>query len=67
MGSISNLNALPLYLQSMFPTIPHEIDNSFLYTPEHLQKVWFVLIVFSVVPLVIAYILLRNVKKDTRG
>ena len=32
LGSISNLNALPLRLHEMFPTLPHEAENSFLYT-----------------------------------
>lgn len=67
LGSIGNLNALPLRLQNTFPTIPHEADSSFLYTAEHLQEVWLYLIVFSIVPLIVTYILLHNIKKDARG
>lgn len=67
LGSIGNLNALPLRLQNAFPTIPHEEDPSYLYTAEHLQEVWLYLIVFIILPLIVTYILLHNLKKDTRG
>lgn len=67
LGSISNLNDLPLRLQEEFPMIPHEADEAFLYTAEHLQEVWLILLVFVVVPLIIGNIALHSVKKDTRG
>lgn len=67
LGSISNLNDLPLRLQEEFPMIPHEADEAFLYTAEHLREVWLILIVFVVVPLSIGNIALHGVKKDTRG
>lgn len=67
LGSISNLNDLPLRLQEEFPMIPHEADEAFLYTAEHLQKVWLILLVFVVAPLIIGNIALYSVKKDTRG
>lgn len=67
LGSISNLNNLPLRLQEEFPMIPHEADEAFLYTAEHLQEVWLILLVFVVVPLIIGNIALHSVKKDTRG
>lgn len=66
LGSISNLNDLPLRLQEEFPMIPHDADNAFLYTSEHLTKVWLVLLVFVIVPLIVGTILLYNVKKDSR-
>lgn len=67
LGSISNLNDLPLRLQEEFPMIPHEADEAFLYTAEHLQEVWLILLVFVVVPLIVGNIALHSVKKDTRG
>lgn len=67
LGSISNLNDLPLRLQEEFPMIPHEADEAFLYTAEHLREVWLILLVFVVTPLIIGNIALHNVKKDTRG
>lgn len=66
LGSISNLNDLPLRLQEEFPMIPHEADDAFLYTAEHLQEVWLILLVFVVVPLIIGTFCLYGVKKDSR-
>lgn len=67
LGSIGNLNALPLRLQSTFPTIPHEVDQAFLYTPEHLKEVWMYLTGFVIIPLVVSHVLLHNIKNDKRG
>ncbi|MBO4939047.1 MAG: ABC transporter permease [Oscillospiraceae bacterium] len=67
LGSISNLNELPLRLQEEFPYIPHEADEAFAYTAEHLWQVWLILLVFVIVPLVAGNILLHGVKKDSRG
>lgn len=66
LGSISNLNNMPLRLQEEFPMIPHEADDAFLYTAEHLWKVWAILLVFVVVPLIAGNIALHGVKKDGR-
>lgn len=67
LGSISNLNALPLRLHEEFPMIPHEADQAFLYTGDHLQKVWLVLVAFIVIQLFISNSLLHRVSKDKRG
>lgn len=67
LGSISNLNDLPLRLQEEFPMIPHEADDAFLYTAEHLQEVWLILAAFVIVPLIIGNFALHAVKKDSRG
>lgn len=66
LGSISDLNALPLRLQEEFPMIPHEVDDAFLYTAEHLWKVWLILAAFVIVPLVVGNFALHGVKKDSR-
>lgn len=67
LGSISNLNDLPLRLQEEFPMIPHEADEAFLYTSEHLTEVWLILLAFVLVPLIVGNIALHGVKKDSRG
>lgn len=67
LGSISNLNDLSLRLQEEFPMIPHEADDAFLYTAEHLQEVWLILAAFVIVPLIIGNFALHAVKKDSRG
>lgn len=66
LGSISGLNELPLRLQEEFPMIPHEADEAFLSTAEHLQEVWLILAVFVIVPLIVGNFVLHSVKKDTR-
>ena len=67
LGSISDLNGRPLTLQEAFPMIPHEADAAFEYAAEHLWQVWVILLVFVVVPLIVAAIALRSVKRDSRG
>lgn len=67
LGSISNLNDLPLRLQGEFPMIPHTADDAFGYTSEHLRTVWLILAIFVIVPLVVGNLALHGVKKDSRG
>lgn len=67
LGSISNLNELPLRLQEEFPMIPHQADDAFLFTSGHLKTVWLILLTFSVVPVVIGNFALHGVKNDKRG
>lgn len=67
LGSISNLNGLPLRLQEEFPMIPHQADDAFLFAGEHLRTVWLILLVFVIVPVIIGNFALHGVKKDKRG
>lgn len=67
LGSISNLNDLPLRIQKEFPMIPHQTDDAFLFTDEHLKMVWLILFIFVVAPVIVGNIALRGVKKDKRG
>lgn len=67
LGSISNLNGLPLRLQGEFPMIPHQADDAFLYTDGHLKTVWLILLVFAIMPVIIGNFALHGVKKDKRG
>ena len=66
LGSISDLNGLPLRIQEEFPMIPHEADAAFTYTAEHLTEVWLIMLLFVIVPLVIGMISLYQVKNDKR-
>lgn len=67
LGSICDLNEQTLRLQEEFPMIPHEADDAFLYTAEHLGEVWLILVLFILVPLILGTIGLYGVKKDSRG
>lgn len=66
LGSISNLNELPLRMQTDFPTIPHEAEDMFLHTDEHLKLVWGVMLGFALLFLIIGNFMLHRVKKDSR-
>ncbi len=67
LGSISQLNDLPLRLQEAFPMIPHEADAAFRANAPHLLLTWVILFAFIVVPLSIGYFALHSVKNDRRG
>jgi hypothetical protein len=67
LGSISDLNELPLRIQEQFPMVTSEASDSFLHTTEHLLVVWLILVAFVVVPLLIGNFALHGVKKDSRG
>lgn len=66
LGSISNVNDLPLRLQTQFPMIPHNAENAFTYSSEHLIQVWVILLAFTVVPLILGGLLLTSIRKDSR-
>ena len=71
LGSISDLNDLPLRIQDEYPQleamIEHEAEDAFSHDPGHLLLVWLILLVFIAVPLVACNYCLHNVKKDTRS
>lgn len=66
LGSISQLNDLPLTIQLTVPTVPHEADDMFLRTGEHLLTVWLILAGFAVVFLLLSDLFLHRVAKDAR-
>ena len=66
LGSVSDLNSLPLRLQSDFPMLPHEAEDMFTSSAGHLLLVWAVLAGFSLLFLVIGNIMLRRVVNDSR-
>lgn len=66
MGSISDLNELPLKIQMTIPTVPHEVEDMFLHEAGHLTKVWIVLAAFSFGFLILGNLSLHRITKDTR-
>lgn len=66
LGSVCDLNELPLRLQADFPMLTHEADEMFEATAGHLLSGWGVLLLFCVVFLVLGNLFLHRVKKDTR-
>lgn len=66
LGSISDLNELPLKIQMTVPTVPHEAEDMFLRSAGHLALVWTILTGFSAGFLVLGNLSLHRVAKDTR-
>lgn len=66
LGSISRLNDIQLKIQATVPTIPHEFENKFRATGNHLLMTWGILLVFCIVSIFVGNILLHRVSKDTR-
>lgn len=67
LGSISDLNSLPLRLQLEFPMIPHIAEDGYTSSAGHLLTTWVILLLFAVVPLALGAVALRRVKNDGRG
>lgn len=66
LGSISNLNDMQLKIQLTVPTVPHEAEDMFLYTKEHLLEVWGIFIIFILGFVILANVCLHSVSKDSR-
>lgn len=66
LGSIARLNDLQLKIQMEVPTVPHEFEDRFDATSEHLLHVWAILLIFSLVFVFVGNLLLHRVSKDTR-
>lgn len=67
LGSISDLNAISSVIAQKVPQYATPFSESYEYTPEHLKKTWWILLVFCVVPLFVGDALLHRVSKDGRG
>lgn len=63
-GTTANLNELPLRLQQEGVMIPHEAEDFFEFTSEHMLASWGILIAFTVVFLVLARIILGKIGKE---
>lgn len=66
LGSISNLNEMQLIIQQTIPAVPHEAEDMFLYTTQHLLRPWIILLGFSVFFIVLGNLFLHRVLRDSR-
>jgi len=66
LGSISNLNEIQLRIQQTIPAVPHEAEDMFLYSTQHLLHSWVVLLGFSVFFIVLGNLFLHKVSRDSR-
>ena len=66
LGSISRLNQISLKIQETVPTIPHEFEDKFTASGDHLLMTWGILLAFCVLSVLVGNLLLHRVSKDTR-
>lgn len=66
LGSIADLNGLPLKMQEEYPMIEHEVETFFEATKEHVLTCWGILGLMTVLFLIISMISLRQLPKDSR-
>ncbi len=66
LGSIVDLNELPLRMQSEYPMIEHEAEEFFEATASHLKTCWGILAGMTVLFLAISVWSLRRLPKDSR-
>ncbi len=66
LGSIVNLNDLPLKMQSEYPMIEHEVEEFFEATAGHVWQCWGILAGMTVCFLVVSVLSLRRLPKDSR-
>ncbi len=64
LGTTANLNDLPLKLQQEGIKIPHEAEDFFEFTPEHMLMSLGILLVFTLACLVLARLVLSKVGKE---
>ena len=63
-GTTANLNDLPLKLQQEGIIIPHEAENFFEYTTEHMLMSWGILIGFTMIFLILSRLVLGKTGKE---
>lgn len=66
LGSIADLNGLPLKMQEEYPMIEHEVETFFEATKEHVLTCWGILGLMTVLFLIVSMISLRQLPKDSR-
>ena len=66
LGSISDLNGLPLKMQADYPMIEHEAESFFEATKEHVVTCWGILAGMTVLFLIISMVSLRQLQRDSR-
>lgn len=65
LGCISNLNGMPLKIQLTISSVPHETEDMYLYTSEHLHCVWLILAGFSIGFIFLGNLFLHGVGRDS--
>lgn len=63
-GTTADLNNLQLRLQQEGVMIPHEAEDFFTFSTDHIVITWGILIAFTVVFLILARVMLNSIKKD---
>lgn len=63
-GTTANLNDLPLKLQQEGVMIPHETEDFFEFTNEHMLFAWGILVLFVIIFLILARIVLISIEKE---
>ncbi len=66
LGSIVNLNEMPLKMQADYPMITHEAEEFFEATTNHLLSCWGILGGMTLLFLIVSVISLTQLPKDTR-
>lgn len=66
LGSISDLNSLPLKINGQISAIPHETEEMFMYSDRHLIVSWLVLTGFALGFILVGNLLLHRISKDSR-
>ena len=66
LGSICDLNSLPLKIHATFPDVPHTVENMYKYGGKHLLFVWIVLLLFALGFILVGNLVLHSVSKDSR-
>lgn len=66
LGSISDLNSIPLTINEQYSMIPHEAEEMFMYSDQHLIVSWLVLAAFAVGFILVGNLVLHRISKDSR-
>lgn len=66
LGSISDLNSVPLKINEQFPMVSHEAEEMFMHSGQHLVISWLVLAAFAVGFIFAGNLALHRVSKDSR-
>lgn len=63
-GTTANLNELPLRLQQEGIMVPHEVEDFFEFTAEHMLTSWGILVIYTLAFLILARIVLSKIGRE---
>lgn len=66
LGSVADLNAMELRMQSVVPALEHEFEEIYEHTGGNLTRNWLVLATMTLLFLILAVVALVNIKNDSR-